>query len=81
MAAVAVQVCTQFIDTNGVITCGNLEWRTAFLLPPEAESYLTLLMGGFDASAFKLGFAGSIGCFAVGFGAGVVLAILRKARG
>ena len=36
--------------------------------PPEAEGYLTLLMGGFDPSAFRLGFARTIGLFAVGLG-------------
>lgn len=77
---VTIQVCKQFTETGGSTSCSEFEWVQAYLLPPEAEGYLTLLMGGFDASAFRLGFAGAMGLFAVGFGVGVVLSIMRKAR-
>ena len=81
MSAVAVQVCASFAqDSQGVISCAVTEWRTAFLLPPDVEPYVEVLMGGFDPSAFKLGFASSIGMFVLGLGIGVILAALRKAR-
>lgn len=80
MAVVSVQACTQWTESSGAVTCTQLEWVPAYLLPPSAEGYLTLLMGGFDASAFRIGFASAIGVFAIGFGVGVVLSIMRKAR-
>ncbi|MDH1283757.1 hypothetical protein N5C56_24250 [Pseudomonas chengduensis] len=81
MSAVAVQVCSNFAqDAQGVVFCNSTEWRTAYLLPPDVEPYVEVLMGGFDASAFKLGFASSIGMFVLGIGIGVILAALRKAR-
>lgn len=81
MAAVAVQVCSNFAqDAQGVVTCTATEWRTALLLPPEVEPYLTALMGGFDWSAAKTGFAASMSMFGIGIGIGLVLAIMRKAR-
>ncbi|MBG6618140.1 hypothetical protein I5G22_08395 [Pseudomonas aeruginosa] len=67
--SVSVQVCKTWVqNADGTVGCTHLEWIQTYLLPPEAEGYLTLLMGGFDPSAFRLGFAGTIGLFAVGLG-------------
>lgn len=78
--SVSVQVCKSWVENSGVVTCSQLEWIQAYMLPPEAEGYLTLLMGGFDATAFKQGFGGAMGLFAIGLSVGVILAALRKAR-
>ena len=82
MSSVSVQVCTSWTESgDGIVSCSALEWQHVYLLPPEAEGYLTLLMGGFDPSAFRIGFASAIGLFAIGFGVGIVMSIMRKARG
>ncbi|CAC9224749.1 Uncharacterised protein [Pseudomonas aeruginosa] len=80
--SVSVQVCKTWVqNADGTVGCTHLEWIQTYLLPPEAEGYLTLLMGGFDPSAFRLGFAGTIGLFAVGLGgAGLIISAMRKAR-
>lgn len=43
--SVSVQVCKTWVqNADGTVGCTHLEWIQTYLLPPEAEGYLTLLM-------------------------------------
>lgn len=77
-----VQVCASWItNTDGTASCSSWTWTQAYLLPPEAEGQIDLLIqGGFSPNLFGVGFTGTLTLFAIGFGIGVVVSQLRKLR-
>lgn len=77
MATELVLVCSSF---DGA-TCVQQEFVQAYLLPATAGEQLDLLLqGGFSAELFNAGFMGMLTLFATGFGIGLVLSVLRKAK-
>ena len=78
-----VQVCEQFRNLpSGAMECAQFSYQQAVLLPPQAESAINLLYtGGFDKQAFFLGFGGLLTLWAIGFGVGAVVSVIRKVRG
>ena len=70
-----IQVCASFSELG---ECLQREWVLAYLPSTEADM---VSFYGFDSDAFAYGFGGVVTMFAVGFGIGLVLAIMRKARG
>jgi len=79
---VAVQVCTGWASTpEGLMQCQHIEWRSAYLIPPEAAGYVDILVnGGFSPEAFGIGVAGVLGVFATGLIVGWFASLLRKAK-
>lgn len=77
-----VQVCASWItNTDGTASCSAWTWTQAYLLPPEAEGQIDLLIqGGFSPELFTKGFLGTLSLFAIGFGVGIVVSQLRKLR-
>lgn len=81
MGVVAVQVCQSWASTETGLTCNQLGWQQAYLIPPEASGYVDLVVtGGFSPEAFGVGFAGTIGVFLTGLALGWIASLLRKAK-
>lgn len=82
MSVVAVQVCLEWAtNPDNSVSCTQLAWQQAFLIPPEASGYVDILVsGGFSPEAFGIGFVGVLTVFASGLGFGWIASLLRKAR-
>jgi len=82
MSVVAVQVCTNWItNDDSSISCAQLAWQQAYLIPPDAAGYVDILVsGGFHAESFAIGFGGTMLCWAIGLSGGMVASILRRMR-
>ena len=72
---VYVQVCSTF-DQSG--QCVEAVWQLAYLASDSTEFEA---FTAFDPEAFWAGFGYTLTFFAIGFGIGLVLAVIRKARG
>lgn len=70
-----VQVCSEF-SAQG--ECIARSWVLSYLPSTEAD---LVSFYGFDKSAFVLGFGSTLGLFATGLAVGIVLSLMRKARG
>jgi hypothetical protein len=82
---VAVQVCMEWVTnvTDGVpsMSCSQLGWQQAYLIPPEAAGYVDILVsGGFSPEAFAIGFGGVLLTFVIGLSGGWIASILRRMR-
>ncbi|SDF75148.1 hypothetical protein [Phytopseudomonas seleniipraecipitans] len=81
MSVVAVQVCMEWVSSDSSMTCTQLGWQQAYLIPPEAAGYVDILVaGGFSPEAFAVGFGGTLLVFAIGLSGGMVASILRRMR-
>lgn len=82
MATEFVQVCRSWISNpDQSLSCSAYEWIQGYILPPTAEGQLDLLVqGGFSEDLFRIGFIGTLSCFAVGFGIGLVISQVRKLK-
>ncbi|MWV13746.1 hypothetical protein F3I62_16725 [Pseudomonas sp. R-28-1W-6] len=82
MATEFIQVCRAWTtNTDNSASCSSFEWIQGYVLPPEAEGQLDLLIqGGFSAELFQIGFGGTLTLFAIGFGVGLVISQLRKLK-
>lgn len=82
MSVVAVQVCMQWVThSDNSLSCTQLGWQQAYMIPPEAAGYVDILVsGGFSPEAFAVGFGGTLLVFAVGLSGGMVASILRRMR-
>ncbi|MND58683.1 hypothetical protein D3C80_498520 [compost metagenome] len=82
MATQQVLTCLGFTTSSeGVVTCSQQAWIESYVVPPEIVAQIELLLaGGFSDDAFKIGLWGTLGMWAIGFGVGVVINILRKAK-
>jgi uncharacterized membrane protein YjjP (DUF1212 family) len=74
--------CTQFTQTSGgVTTCTAQGWVDTYVVTPDEQAQLQLVIqGGFDSSSFSLFFGGTLLMFATGFAVGIVISQLRKLR-
>lgn len=79
---VAVQVCMEWVtNADASISCSQLGWQQAYLIPPEAAGYVDILVsGGFSAEAFAIGFGGVLLTFVIGLSGGWIASILRRMR-
>ncbi len=82
MSVVAVQVCLEWVtNPDSSMSCTQLAWQQAFLIPPEAAGYIDILVsGGFSPEAFGVGFIGVLTVFVVGLSGGWIASILRRMR-
>lgn len=82
MAVVAVQACLAWVSNpDGSLSCSQLAWQQAYLIPPEAAGYVDILVsGGFSPEAFGVGFGGTLLVFAIGLSGGMVASVLRRMR-
>ena len=82
MSTVAVQVCMSWVNhPDGSLSCSQLGWQQAYLIPPEAAGYVDILVsGGFSPEAFGVGFGGTLLAFAIGLSGGMVASVLRRMR-
>lgn len=77
MAIQYISVCTSLV--SGV--CESSGYIEGYVLPPSATEQIDMLMqGGFSSQGFTLGFSAMIGTFAVGFGVGMIINIIRKLK-
>ena len=72
---VYVQVCSTF-DQLG--QCVQPAWQLAYL-PSDSTEFEAFT--AFDPEVFWFGFGSTLTFFAIGFGVGLVVAVLRKLRG
>ena len=82
MATEFIQACRAWTThPDNSVSCTSFEWIQGYVLPPEAEGQLDLLLqGGFSTELFQVGFAGTLTLFAIGFGVGLVISQLRKLK-
>lgn len=80
MATQTVLTCGQFSQSaEGVTSCTSQVWAEAFVVTPEQQAQLELVInGGFDSESFMQFFAGTLLMFAIGFGCGIVISQIRK---
>jgi len=78
----SVLVCSQFsTSSSGVVSCDVQAWTETYVVTPEQQAQLELVVnGGFDSGAFMTFFEGTLGLFAVGFAVGIIISQLRKMR-
>lgn len=78
MPAAFIPVCTQYsTPVDGVVSCTQEEWRTAYVLTPEEYQ---LLLGGIDQEILDTFFLATLGLFAAGFGIGLIIAYVRQLK-
>ncbi|RMW30560.1 hypothetical protein ALO95_200361 [Pseudomonas syringae pv. antirrhini] len=82
MPTQSVLVCSRFsTSSEGVTSCDSQTWSETYVVTPEQQAQLDLLInGGFDTDVFLQFFWGTIMLFIVGFSAGLIISIVRKIR-
>ena len=82
MPSQSVLVCTGFTTSvEGVTTCDNQVWTETYVVTPEQQAQLDLVVsGGFDPEVFTFFFTATLMLFATGFTVGIIISQLRKAR-
>ncbi|MEE5058202.1 hypothetical protein V2J93_05345 [Pseudomonas alliivorans] len=82
MSTQSVLICSAFqTSAEGVITCSSQTWSETYVVTPEQQAQLDLLItGGFDTEIFLQFFWGTIMLFIVGFGTGIIISQVRKIR-
>lgn len=82
MATQPVLVCQQFTQAaDGAITCTLQKWVDSYVVEPELQAQLQLLInGGFDKDTFLQFFGGTLLMFAVGFGVGLCISQIRRLK-
>ena len=82
MPSQSVLTCTQFsTSTEGVISCSTQAWTETYVVTPDQQAQLELVItGGFDGDTFMQFFMGTIMLFVVGFTVGIIISQLRKMR-
>ncbi|WP_282367860.1 hypothetical protein [Pseudomonas sp. PS02290] len=82
MSTQPVLVCSQFSQTaDGVTNCTSQAWVDTYVLTPDEQAQLELVIhGGFDSSTFLQFFGATLTLFAIGFAAGIIISQLRKAK-
>ncbi|RMM82992.1 hypothetical protein ALQ71_200111 [Pseudomonas coronafaciens pv. striafaciens] len=82
MPTKSVLVCGSFSTSpEGVTTCDSQTWSETYVVTPEQQAQLELLItGGFDTEIYLQFFWGTIMLFIVGFSAGLIISQVRKIR-
>ncbi|RMO58535.1 hypothetical protein ALQ37_200046 [Pseudomonas syringae pv. aptata] len=82
MPTQSVLVCSRFsTSSEGVTSCDAQTWSETYVVSPEQQAQLELLItGGFDTEIYLQFFWGTIGLFVVGFAAGIIISQVRKIR-
>ncbi len=82
MPTQSVLVCSRFsTSSEGVTSCDAQTWSETYVVTPEQQAQLELLItGGFDTEIYLQFFWGTIGLFVVGFAAGIIISQVRKIR-
>lgn len=82
MPTQSVLVCSRFsTSSEGVTSCDAQTWSETYVVTPEQQAQLELLItGGFDTDIYLQFFWGTIGLFVVGFAAGIIISQVRKIR-
>jgi len=76
-----VVVCDSYHMAGSTPVCDSTSLVEAALLPPHADSQLTLLLnGGFSIEAAQTGFFGVISLWIAGITVGLIIAQIRKLR-
>ena len=81
MALELIAVCNDVGAVSGVTSCIDIVYKSASVLPPNAESNIELLLlGGFDPDVVQLGFIGVVSLWVVGLTVGLIASLVRKMR-
>ncbi|WP_268796411.1 hypothetical protein [Pseudomonas huanghezhanensis] len=82
MSSQSVLACSQFTtSSDGSISCTQQTWTETYVLSPDEQAQLELVIGGgFDAGTFTLFFNATLALFAIGFGVGIIISQIRKAK-
>lgn len=82
MPSQSVLVCSQFSQSpEGPITCDAQTWTETYVVTPEQQAQLDLVInGGFDPEIFTFFFSATLMLFATGFAVGIIISQLRKMR-
>lgn len=82
MPSQSVLVCAGFsTSAEGVTTCDNQVWTETYVVTPEQQAQLELVInGGFDPEVFAFFFSATLLLFATGFTVGIIISQLRKVR-
>jgi hypothetical protein len=77
-----VLVCAQFTQSSsGVTSCTSQTWVDTYVLTPDEQAQLQLVVnGGFDADTFTMFFGATLLLFATGFTVGIIISQIRKVR-
>ena len=80
MSTQTVLTCSQFTQSSeGVTSCTSQAWQEAYVVTPEQQAQLELVInGGFDSESFVLFFSATLLMFAIGFGCGIIISQVRK---
>lgn len=82
MSSQPVLVCAEFSQSgDGVTSCTKQTWVDTYVLTPDEQAQLQLVVnGGFDADTFTLFFGATLVLFATGFTVGIIISQIRKVR-
>lgn len=82
MSTQPVLVCAEFSQSgDGVIACAKQTWVDTYVMTPDEQAQLQLVInGGFDADNFLLFFGATLTLFATGFAVGIIISQIRKMR-
>lgn len=82
MSTQPVLVCAQFSQSgSGAITCTQQTWVDTYVMTPDEQAQLQLVVnGGFDSDTFLQFFGATLSLFAIGFTVGIIISQIRKAK-
>lgn len=82
MSTQPVLVCAEFSQTgDGSISCTKQTWVDTYVLSPDEQAQLELVVnGGFDSDSFLQFFGATLTLFAIGFTVGIIISQIRKAK-
>ena len=77
-----VAICTSHtIEIDDSITCNQVSYVDAYLMPSEGEALSSLILnGGIDLDAVGVGFTSVLGLWVAGLTVGIILSLVRKLR-
>lgn len=82
MSTQPVLVCAEFSQSgDGVIACTKQAWVDTYVMSPDEQAQLELVVhGGFDSETFTQFFGATLTLFAIGFTVGIIISQIRKAK-
>lgn len=82
MSTQPVLVCAEFTQTSdAAVTCTKQTWVDTYVLSPDEQAQLQLVVnGGFDSDTFLQFFGATLTLFAIGFTVGIIISQIRKAK-
>lgn len=82
MSTQPVLVCAQFTQSSsGVTSCTSQTWVDTYVMSPDEQAQLELVVhGGFDSDTFLQFFGATLTLFAIGFSVGLVISQIRKLK-